>query len=203
MWVRARSANPSADAPLFHGEQVFSPSSLNALLFYRPSGTQNLAVRQTDIDGSASTSTVTGVFTATDWYHVAVTVEAIGENGTRRTRIYVDGVLQATANLPVITPPDWDDVFIGHDWDIHWDGLIDDVVMAPYAMASGQIAALHAMAKAMSPLPRYYIDGTFVSAPQLEQLAVGRVESMPYRDGNVDGTFYTNMQDHNFVIDAF
>lgn len=77
--------------------------------------------------GMAGTSTI-----AVDtWYHVAFTFNYAGSNNNTG-KIYVNGILEATATLNDINDPGTNSTFIGYDYQAsnsayHWDGMIDEV----------------------------------------------------------------------------
>lgn len=199
-WARGPVANPSNNPMLFAGVQ--SSGLSHKIEVFRKSGTNNLRVVQWDKDGSGDDLTAGNVFDG-DWHHVAVTYESAGDAAAHITRIYIDGDEAASGAVKPIEPPLWDDFRIGINGTNWWTGLIDDVVVTPYAMTSGQIAALYAMGQAMSPLPRVYVDGDFLPVPLLTQEALGKVPNSQFADGAVGGTFHNDLSEIDFVLDTF
>ena len=104
--------------------------------------------------GSANTLTTAGAYNDGEWHHVALT----WVDGTADIHFYVDGERVASASGPIsvhnpggryrgVIP-------IGHRGytynDQWWNGLIDELLILPYAASEGEIVSWYG---AQGPLP--------------------------------------------------
>jgi hypothetical protein len=199
-WVRWGwpTTNPTTKGVLFRAQL----SATSVIEIYRKASTSEIWVDLTDSSGTHSTS---GTVSSNAWAHIAVVITARADDGSPDVTIYQDGVSIGTGTPTSYPDPTaFTDMWIGqNDGANFFVGSIDDVVVAPYPMTGAQVAAIVAMAKAMPALSKIYVDGDFLSAPDLTALAVGKVDSQPYRDGGVDGTFYNNLRETTFALDLF
>lgn len=78
----------------------------------------------------------TAPITLNEWHHVAVTRE--GSTG----KIYIDGVMRGTANLPEPLQASNRNLRIGHDHDGGFKGLIDEVRLYNRALSAAEIESI-------------------------------------------------------------
>lgn len=178
---------------------VLTPTtSSNILAFKHPTnamnmqprhqaGTNDLLVSFRDLNGTQQNITVfPGTFASPVWRHVGI----VFSKPESTVQAVVDGVAGSVFSVT----PDYDTsspgllLYIGSQRNTgHFRGLLDDLIIAPYAMSVPQIQAIYSMNKAMSPLPRYYIDGDIIPEPELTVLAQGVVSEATYNSVDLDG----------------
>lgn len=166
---------------------VAGSSLLNRVTLFQNSGTDDLRGSFVDSTGSFNNLLLkANLFDSPDWHHIGVVYDRIASV----VMVVVDGVTETTQDVTVDV--DLSDPALGIElgrlatgpWFV---GLIDDVVITPYAMTTSQVQALYNMGKAMSPLPRYYIDGDITRDPELTTLATGRATEFSYASVDLMG----------------
>ncbi len=186
-WVRGPTANPAAATTIFEGGQTL----LNRIGLQRDGATNNLKVTARDSAGVFATFNKPSVWDD-DWHHVAVVSIPKRDDGTNEIRLYLDGVNEG--GITSLGVPDFtaaDVLEIGNRTGaFRWPGLIDEVIVAPYAMVSDQIAALAAQTAALPSLPILKAEGDFFHAESLE--VQGRVPLRSFEPITLAGSHDNN-----------
>ena len=176
-WVSDLSSNPGTEDRILLSAGTVSlsrSSAANDLKFSTiDSGTHTLT-KSSAWDGISNFKMITAV------------IRGNPETGENAKELYYNGSSAAsesstsTAQIPDMSTVN--EVSVGNDGGDQqvWTGLVDDLLIVPYAATSDIVSAWYGMGKAMSPLPKVYVDGDIIPDDALSSLFVGRVDSSQY-----------------------
>lgn len=170
MWIRHQTA--AAGAHGYDDMVVFQlgDSITNAILMDGLGGDDRLSI------SSATPATTDVPYLSPAWQHIVVVCRRDPPAGAGNVQTYTDGVALATKTcvLPVFTTTPM--LSIGCDLAAArvFEGMIDEVVVVPWAMSAEQIAGWYA--RVFSSLPRLDVSGAVVAGtttggPELEMVS--------------------------------
>tara|TARA_R110000824_G_scaffold31342_4_gene102129 strand:- start:1386 stop:2393 length:1008 start_codon:yes stop_codon:yes gene_type:complete len=181
-WVSDATSSPSGDKYIFYSDQ-----GGNTVALSRGNGANNVNFTTVNSAGTHSL-TKTTAWTGVGNFHMITAVLRINpETGENCKELYYNGSSAAsesnttTSRIPDLSSSSFD-VGVGNDGDGggQFPGYIDDLIIVPYAATSDIVSAWYAMGKAMSPLPKVYVDGDVIPDDTLTSLFFGSVRGSNY-----------------------
>lgn len=96
-----------------------------------------------------------------DWHHVAAVLRQNTETGENRMELYFDGASVGTGAGTAIDFSTITALRVGHRNSSLFlnDGLMDELVIVPYAAPAALVSAWYSLGKAMPGIPDFYMDG--------------------------------------------
>lgn len=161
-------------------------SGNNQVSLERANTADNIVYKTVSNSGTTDNITFsTDPWTGTSNFHmVTATFRNNPETGENCKVLYYNGAsvgtTAATTSAPTLSNAT---VFrVGGDGTSsgEWLGYIDDLIIVPYAATSDIVSAWYAMGKAMSPLPKVYVDGDVIPDDALTSLFFGYVKDSTY-----------------------
>lgn len=208
VWVRLALAGPTANKVVIEIEQDISGGP-NQFRLVRAASTDHIQFATSDPAGSVDNLNATAPGWDGDWHMLTGVLRKNPEGSEDIKEIYWDGVSIATGNptdkVPVFSSVD--SIRVGNQTGgtrSPWgpEGLIDDLLIVPYAATASLVSAWFAMAKAMPALPRVYIDGDIIPDDQLLKLFRGLITSETFVSAAVSGAFRNNARQLEFTLEA-
>lgn len=200
-WVKLPTENPSANAYLLGMRGSASDGTdVERVYLYRGSGANNLVLYTQSLGGTHTLTYATTPWDD-DWHHVAFVLRQNPETGEYAKELFFDGSSVATYatadSLPLFADPT---AFILGSWyaGSHMGGVLDDLVILPYAVTEAWVTAHDALGAAMSALPRLLMAGDILAADDINVIGeVGSITSAPFRDA---GTWRNNGRVLSFTL---
>jgi hypothetical protein len=160
-WVRSPTASPSSDAYLLWAG-TNDDNNLSHVQIKRSSATNDIDVTYGTRDGTENLNYATTPWDG-DWHHVAL-VGAANVGGNGLVKLYFDGAIvaqnAAPSRYPQMTTDAAETCYIGSkSTSNQWLGVIDDLMILPFAMGDDQISALAARTSAIPAWPRLELSG--------------------------------------------
>jgi len=175
----------ASDATSGTGNIFYADQGDNTVQLARGGGVDSIIFTTSNSAGSHSL-TKTTVWTGVSNFHMFTAVLRTNpETGESCKELYYNAASAASeSNTTTCRIPDLSSssfvVAIGNDGasgSQYTGGYIDEVMVVPYAATSDIVSAWHAMGKAMSPLPKVYVDGDCIPDDTLTTLFYGYVSS--------------------------
>lgn len=177
-----------SDASSGMGNIFFADQGSNTIKLERGDGIDSIIFTTSNSAGSHSL-TKTTVWTGVSNFHMFTAVLRTNpETGDNCKELYYNSSLVASeSNTTTCRIPDLSSssfvVAVGNDGasgSQFTGGYIDELMVVPYAATSDIVSAWYGMGKAMSSLPKVYVDGDIIPDDALSSLFVGRVDSSQY-----------------------
>jgi hypothetical protein len=202
-WLRSPTANPSSVSMAM---RAYEASTVNDVLFRRDASANNATLRVYDADGNTDSLTYGTSPWDDDWHHVAFTLRGADNQAV----IYYDGSSVASKTMAYYPRlAELASLFIGNTGgSSYWDGLIDDLMLLPFAAPAELIAAIAAQTVAHAPLPKIRASGDFYetypagSGEDYGVLVEGSVRSSDYNPVAISGSWTNNAQRVAFELET-
>ena len=178
----------ASDATSGTGNIFYADQGDNTVQLARGGGVDSIIFTTSNSAGSHSL-TKTTVWTGVSNFHMFTAVLRTNpETGESCKELYYNAASAASeSNTTTCRIPDLSSssfvVAIGNDGasgSQYAGGYIDEVTVVPYAATSSIVSAWYAMGKAMSPLPKVYVDGDCIPDDTLTTAFFGYVSSAQY-----------------------
>lgn len=184
-WVSNDSGNPagSDDDYIFIAEDG---SNNNVIRLMRSSSANDIQFYTRSNGGTANTVTYsTNPWTGTGNFHMVTAVLRNNPEGAEKFKeIYFNGSSVASTTTATSGPTlsNITTFKVGNNGDAGstWPGFIDELMVVPYAATSDIISAWYNMDKAMSPLPKIYVDGDVILDDLLTTEFIGHINSSKF-----------------------
>lgn len=177
----------------------------NRFYLHRGAGVDNIVFYTTD----ASDSNLDILSKASVWndeaWHMVTAVMRVDPLSTEYSKeLYFDGTLEAYINpggLPTLSSVD--QLTVGNSGGTeHFNGgLIDDLLVVPYAATATQIANWYAFGRAQPELPRVLVHGDAIRETDLSVEAIGRVAGIPVVQAMSDGGWQESLERISFELE--
>jgi hypothetical protein len=194
-WVRA-PAGPSAPRHVFQ----IGPATECLKLWYDQAGSTTWDASVVTA-GSTYSATV-GAFPSNSWKHVAIVMRRNPETGLAKLMAYVDGAEVATlspGSLPAFSAPT---LYVGNDDTASYPlcGLIDELVVLPFALTEEMIAAVYT--RALSAWPDLLVGGDLVAGADTDDeiRMVGEVGGDRLVQASIDGSWSNRARELSFKL---
>jgi len=183
-WVSNGTGSPSE-----HDDYILiaeDGSNNNVIRFTRGDGANDIQFYTRSNGGTANTITYsTTPWTGINVYHMVTAVLRHNPEGSEKFKeIYYNGSSVASTTTatsgPTLSNITTFKVGNNGDADSTWPGYIDELMVVPYAATSDVISAWHGMGKAMSTLPKIYVDGDLIQDDLLTTEFIGHIGSSKY-----------------------
>ena len=178
--------NPGAATHIFLTEDG---SNNNKISLTRGASANSLIFTTKSNGGTLHTLT----YATTPWdgagnFHMVTAVIRRNPEGAEKLKyLYFDGTLvaSATSGASATSAPTLANVTRVHIGDdstsgSEWDKYLDDFMVVPYAATPDIISAWYGMGKAMSTLPKIYVDGDLIQDDLLTTEFIGHIGSSKY-----------------------
>ncbi len=196
-WARLPTANPSATGYLYDLTQSGVSGATNRLYAYRTSGTNDLVVRVLGNNGQQSTITHSGTPWDNTWRHVVVTVSKGAMS------LYLDGSLYQTVtgiDFPIFAVAEVMN-FASIGGSARLDGLLDEILVLPYAVSADFVTALYGRTTQLPALPKLHASGDAIEAGGTV-LVEGLITDRPYNPLMLSGTWESTAQRVRFDLET-
>jgi len=180
-WISCQSGSPSG-----HDDYILiaeDGSNNNVIRLMRGDGANDIQFYTRSNGGTAGTITYsTNPWTGATNFHMVTAVLRNNPEGTENFKeLYFNGSSVASTTTAT-TGPTLSNITtfkIGNNGDSNsrWMGFIDDLIIVPYAATSDIVSAWYGMGKAMSSLPKVYVDGDVILDDLLTTEFIGHVNS--------------------------
>jgi len=185
-WI---SAPDSSGNPSGHDDYILiaeDGSNNNVVRLMRGDSANDIQFYTRSNGGTAGTITYsTNPWTGTGNFHMVTAVLRNNPEGTEKFKeLYFNGSSVASTTTAT-TGPTLSNITtfkVGNNGDASstWPGYIDELMIVPYAATSDIVSAWHSMGKAMSSLPKVYIDGDVILDDLLTTEFIGHVNSSKF-----------------------
>jgi len=176
-WISDALSNPGTEDRVLLATNNFSltrSSGASDLKFETTNSGTHTLTKSSAWDGHSNFKMITAV------------IRSNPETGENAKELYYNGSSAAsessasTAKIPDLSGTT--EFTIGNDGGSAqiWTGFIDELLIVPYAATSDIVSAWYAMGKAMSPLPKVYVDGDVIPDDALTSLFFGYVKDSTY-----------------------
>jgi len=142
LWAKAHTNNPSTWQVLFDGRSLTGNSSSQSLLEFNTSGGLMVAY-QNGVGNTVTRNTGYVLADQTDWHHYVLVFEGPRSGGI--FRVYVDGVQVSSFLTSLYAPSSDPKLSIGSSAGNYWNGLLDELLILPYAATEEEIKAWYEM----------------------------------------------------------
>jgi hypothetical protein len=184
-WVSNASGNPagSDDDYIFIAEDG---SNNNVIRLMRSSSANDIQFYTRSNGGTANTVTYsTTPWTGTGNFHMVTAVLRNNPEGTEKFKeLYFNGSSVASTTTATSGPTlsNITTFKVGNNGDAGstWPGFIDELMVVPYAATPDIVSAWYGMGKAMSSLPKIYVDGDAIHDDTLTTEFIGHVNQVQY-----------------------
>ena len=185
-WI---SAPNSSGNPAGHDDYILiaeDGSNNNVVRLMRGDGANDIQFYTRSNGGTANTVTYsTNPWTGTGNFHMVTAVLRNNPEGTEKFKeIYFNGSSVASTTTatsgPTLSNITTFKVGNNGDADSTWPGYIDELMVVPYAATSDIVSAWYGMGKAMSSLPKIYVDGDVIHDDALTTEFIGHVTEVQY-----------------------
>lgn len=186
-WISGDTGSPSS-----HDDYILiaeDGSNNNVIRLTRGDGANDIQFYTRSNGGTAETTTYsTNPWTGPGNFHMVTAVLRHNPEGTEKFKeIYFNGSSVAsetvTTSAPTLSNITTFKVGNNGDADSSWSGYIDELMIVPYAATSSIVSAWHSMGKAMSNLPKIYVDGDVIPDDALTTEFVGHIGNVTYQYG--------------------
>lgn len=183
-WISNDSANPSG-----HDDYILiaeDGSNNNVIRLMRGDSANDIQFYTRSNGGTAGTITYsTNPWTGTGNFHMVTAVLRNNPEGTEKFKeLYFNGSSVASTTTAT-TGPTLSNITtfkVGNNGNSNssWPGFIDELLIVPYAATSDIVSAWYGMGKAMSSLPKVYVDGDVILDDLLTTEFIGHVNSSKF-----------------------
>ena len=185
-WVShgGASDNPSGDDEYILIAE--DGSNNNVIRLTRDESDNNLVFYTKSNSGTAGNVTYsTNPWTGTGNFHMVTAVLRNNPEGTEKFKeLYFNGTSVASTTTattgPTLSNITTFKVGNNNSSNTKWEGFIDDLIIVPYAATSDIVSAWYGMGKAMSSLPKVYVDGDVILDDLLTTEFIGHVNSSKF-----------------------
>ena len=118
--------------------------------------------------------------------------------------LYVDGSLVDYSNpsgVPILFSAGYLEIGSALGGEQFDSGLIDDVLLVPYAASATQIANWYALGRAQPALPRVLVHGDAIRETDLSVEAIGRITGIPVVQAVADGSWQVSIEQVSFELE--
>lgn len=193
-----RNTPTAADGTIIHVRESASANSINV----RRNGT-NIDVDLIADDGTAGSKVGAHGMIVEAYTHVAAVYESQDGSDASRIKIYIDGALVTDA-ATVTNDIDFStfaDLWVGNsDGADHWPGLVDDLIILPYAATDAMITAINGFGKAYPVLPIIEAGGDFIPDEILN--VEGDAQGSAYQGRQKLGEWKNNSRQLRFTLET-
>jgi len=204
IWARADAATAGGDRRLVLMSK--DPATNQGICIDKEASTTRVRfVTEDEGGGTDAIQSAANLWDGT-WHMISVVMRRKPGVGENKKTLYVDGVSVATsdpAKLPDVSL--FADIDVGHSdgtesfWRDH-RGLLDELLILPYAAHPDQIAGWFTLGESIGELPELKLSGDFVGDLQL--IAEGDAMESPYEAfTDRDGVHHNAGQEVNFTLD--
>ena len=183
-WVSNGTGSPSG-----HDDYILiaeDGSNNNVIRLTRGDGANDIQFYTRSNEGTAETTTYsTNPWTGINIYHMVTVVLRNNPEGSEKFKeIYYNGSSVASETVTTSSPTlsNITTFKVGNNGNANstWPGYIDELMVLPYAATSDIISAWYNMDKAMSPLPKIYVDGDVILDDLLTTEFIGHINSSKF-----------------------
>jgi hypothetical protein len=202
IWARSLYYDSSSTRYLVF---ISSDSNANRFVVFRDTSADKVSFTTTDVlAGNWDTLSDTGTWNDEEWHMITAVLRANPTSVEHIKELYVDGVLadySDPAGVPELTLTTYLEIGSALGGEQFSGGLIDDLLIVPYAASATQIANWYAFGRAQPALPRVLVHGDAIRETDLSVEAIGKLSGGPYIQAVNDGTWQAHLEQLSFELE--
>lgn len=177
----------------------------NSFVVFRDASVDNVSFITTDASaGNWDMLSDTGIWNDEEWHMITAVLRTSPTSLEHIKELYVDSILvdySDPAGIPAIASAGFLKIGNTYGGAQFSGGLIDDLLIVPYAASAAQIANWYAFGRAQSALPRVLVHGDAIRETDLSVEAIGKLAGGPYVQAVADGSWQVHLERLSFELE--